>query len=86
MLTILMLSGAVDHAVAAEVEKLRPEVDTTWWFAMYVKVMPEVEQEVLHELAPRSGGKLLGIKNNYAQLDTLVEVARRVSSKTLLTT
>ena len=86
MLTTLMLSGDVDHAVAAEVEKLRPEIETSPWSALYIKVAPEVEQEVVQELAPRAGGKFTGIKSKYTLLDAVVEVTRRVSSKTLLTT
>ena len=86
MLTTLMLSGDVDHAVAAEVEKLRPEIETSPWSALYIKVAPEVEQEVVQELAPRAGGKLTGIKSKYTLLDAVVEVTMRVSSKTLLTT
>ena len=47
---------------------------------------PDEEKDVVQDIAPKAGARLMGIRSKYSLLDATVEVVRRVSDKGLLAT
>ena len=86
LMTMHLLCGDVEQAVITEITRLKPDVETATWNTMMLKLQPDEEKDVVQDIAPKAGARLMGIRSKYSLLDATVEVVRRVSDKGLLTT
>ena len=82
LMTMHLLCGDVEQAVIIEIT----DVETATWNTMMLKLQPDEEKDVVQDIAPKAGARLMGIRSKYSLLDATVEVVRRVSDKGLLTT
>ena len=86
LMTMHLLCEDVEQAVITEITRLKPDVETATWNTMMLKLQSDEEKDVVQDIAPKAGARLMGIRSKYSLLDATVEVVRRVADKGLLTT